>query len=203
MKAGIWAAIAVLTTAVLLSILPVRGEEHIYEGVIRLHVVAVSDDAIDQHRKLAVRDSILAVVSPQMQEAADVAEAETMLRDMLPLVEQTARDKLRQMGDSHTVTVQLTKERYPTRLYDNFAMPAGEYLSLQVILGNGEGQNWWCVLFPTVCGKFASGDEKVWQEAGFTPEEYRMITGEGVEYQIRFRFLEIWEALRTRFRTVS
>ncbi len=193
MKAGTIAAISVLITAVLLSVLPVRGEERIYNGVIRLHVTAVSDEAMDQHRKLIVRDRVLEVLSPRMQEAADTVEAAQLLLEALPMVRQTAADTLLALGDSSSVEVALTREKYPTRLYDTFAMPAGEYLSLQITLGAGQGHNWWCVLFPAVCGRFASSTADVWQAVGFTPEEYRLITGEGPQYKIRFRILEILE----------
>ncbi len=200
MKAGTMAAIAVLMTAVLLSVLPVRGEERIYEGVIRLHVMAVSDAAVDQHRKLAVRDRVLASLYPVLRDVQTVSEAEAVLGKVLAQVQETAEEALVEMGDTHGVTVHLVREKYPTRLYGNFAMPAGEYLSLQVILGAGEGHNWWCVLFPTVCGQFASDGAEVWRAAGFTPEEYRMITGEGPQYKIRFRILELLQELAAGLR---
>ncbi len=195
MKAGTIAALSVLITAVLLSVLPVRGEERIYDNVIRLHVTADSDEAMDQHRKLLVRDRVLEVLSPMLRDAADTAEAAQLLNESLGMVKDTAEAALRTLGDSSAVEVQLTKEAYPTRLYDTFAMPAGEYLSLQITIGSGQGHNWWCVLFPTVCGKFATSTAEVWQAAGFTPEEYRFITGDAPSYKIRFRILEILEGM--------
>ena len=96
------------------------------------------------------------------------------------------------------VSVQMlfTEETYPTRSYDGFTLPAGSYLSLRVVLGDGAGQNWWCVLFPSVCGQFAAADTRTaYIEAGFTPEQYRLIThAKDGTYQIRFRLLEILEA---------
>ncbi len=195
MKAGTIAALSVLITATLLSILPVRGEAQIYDNVIRLHVTAASDEAMDQHRKLLVRDRVLEVLSPRLREAADTAEAAQILTESLAMVQETAEAALRGMGDGSPVEVRLNREVYPTRLYDTFAMPAGAYLSLQITIGAGQGHNWWCVLFPTVCGRFAVSTAEVWQAVGFTPEEYRFITGDAPQYKIRFRILEILENL--------
>ena len=74
-------------------------------------------------------------------------------------------------------------------------MPAGTYHSLRVTIGEGEGKNWWCVLFPTVCVRFAEADEEAYIAAGFTPEEYRIITGSEGKLRIRFRVLEILSEL--------
>ena len=98
------------------------------------------------------------------------------------------------MGEDCPVQVELGRERYPVRIYENYSLPAGEYTSLRIRIGEGEGRNWWCILFPRLCTARAT-EEEVYEDfiaAGFTPEQYRMIKNEsGPKYKIRFRILEI------------
>ena len=182
---------AVLCAAVLISLCPVRGEEGIYENMIRLHVLAESDSPADQARKLQVRDAVLAVLAERMREAVDHEDAAAAVSGMMKEIEAAARETT---AGACTVRVELGKERYPVRVYGNYTLPAGEYTSLRVILGEGQGQNWWCVLFPQLCTAGATENE-VYEDfiaAGFTPEQYRLIRNEsGVRYKIRFRLLEI------------
>jgi len=183
---------AVLCAAVLISCFPIRGEEKIYDSMIRLHVLAESDSDEDQARKLRVRDAVLEVLADRMEEAHSYEDAAAAVSSMLGEIEETAR---RIVQGECTVRAELGRERYPVRTYENYTLPAGEYSSLRVILGEGEGQNWWCVLFPQLCTAQAS--ESAFYEdfiaAGFTPEQYRLIKNEsGVRYRIRFRILEIF-----------
>lgn len=197
MKLCISMAVSVLTAVLILSFLPVHGEAAIYDSVIRLHVLAVSDSAEDQAVKLQVRDHILSCLAPVLDGVTERAEAEVLVQESLEMLQNSADSFLREQGRDETVQVTLTEENYPAREYDAFSLPAGEYLSLRVILGEGEGQNWWCVLFPSVCSRFAAAHtETLYREAGFTPEQYRMITHtDKTPYQVRFRLLEIWEEL--------
>ena len=197
MKLCISMAVSVLTVVLILSFLPVHGEAAIYDSVIRLHVLAVSDSAEDQAVKLQVRDHILSCLAPVLDGVTERAEAEVLVQESLEMLQNSADSFLREQGRDETVQVTLTEENYPVREYDAFSLPAGEYLSLRVILGEGEGQNWWCVLFPSVCSRFAAANtETLYREAGFTPEQYRMITHtDKTPYQVRFRLLEIWEEL--------
>ena len=199
-KICLTAAISVVVAAVLLAFLPVHGEEAVYDSVIRIHILAVSDREEDQAVKLAVRDHVLEMVTPVLEEAKTCAEAEGILRLHLDTLEKDTAAWLAEEGLSVPVRMLLAEEEYPTRSYDGFMLPAGAYLSLRVVLGEGEGQNWWCVLFPSVCGRFAAADTReAYIEAGFTPEQYRLITHtERGTYQIRFRLLEILEAWFSR-----
>lgn len=191
-------AVSVLVATVLLSLLPIHGEADIYDDVIRLHVLAVSDSEEDQAVKLLVRDRVLETVSPLLAVVQDRDTAEKVVSAHLSDIQKSAQELLWDMGRTEQVSVMLTKETYPTRAYEGFTLPAGEYLSLRVILGKGEGKNWWCVLFPGVCGRFAmENGEEVYRAAGFTPEEYRLITHtDEPDVQVRFRLLEWIESLR-------
>jgi stage II sporulation protein R len=183
---------AVLCAAVLISCFPIRGEEKIYDSMIRLHVLAESDSDEDQARKLRVRDAVLDVLAQRMEEAHSYEDAAAAVLSVMTEIEDAARRAVR--GEC-TVRAEMGRERYPVRVYENYTLPAGEYTSLRVILGEGEGMNWWCVLFPQLCTAQASESEfyEDFIAAGFTPEQYRLIKNEsGVQYRIRFRILEIF-----------
>ena len=190
----------VLAVLLLLSawmILPVHGEAGIYDNVIRLHVIANSDSDEDQALKLKVRDAILQGTTDVLDGATDREQAEALLCAAIPDIERIARETLAACGNNDPVCVTLDKESYPRRTYEAGALPAGEYLSLRVQIGEAGGENWWCVLFPPLCLSAASADrEAVCLGAGLTEEQYRLITdGSGVQYKLRFKILEVAEEL--------
>ena len=196
---GFLMAAVMLVTAFM--ILPIHGEAELYDNVIRLHVLANSDSEEDQALKLTVRDAVLEKTKTMLENVDSREQAEMILRQNLPVIEQTARDALRAAGAENTVTVELGQESYPTREYERLAFPAGEYLSLRVMIGEAEGQNWWCVLFPPLCLTAASAKsdaetEAVCLSAGLSGEQYRMIADtEETKYKLRFKILEVAEEL--------
>ncbi len=202
MRKCISLAVSILVAAVLLSLLPIHGEEQIYDRVLRLHVLAASDSERDQAVKLVVRDRILETVSPLLTDVHDRDTASAIVTANIPALQESAQEALESLGRTEQVVVTLTKENYPTRAYEGYTLPAGRYLSLRVIIGEGAGQNWWCVLFPSVCGRFAAANfvgasEDGYLQAGLTPAQYRLITHtEEPDVQVRFRLLEWLDALR-------
>ena len=165
--------------------------------LVRLHVLAASDSEADQQMKLAVRDRVLTLVTPALSGCRTQAEAIAALTPLLPELEAAAADTLRSLGSAETVTAILAEETYPIREYDTFSLPAGSYQSLRILIGPGEGHNWWCVVFPPLCLSAAEetdgGDEDdAW--AVFSPAEQQLICGSG--RVIRFRALEWWRKLR-------
>ena len=181
---------AVLAAALVLSCLPVHGEEALYSNMIRLHVLAESDSAADQARKLRVRDAVLEFLSGELEGIHDFSTARARLEEMLPVIREAALSA----SDGVPVTVAFGEETYPVRYYEGFTLPAGRYTSLRITLGAGAGRNWWCVLFPQLCTARASEDDfyEDFIAAGFSPEQYRLIKNEsGVQYRIRFRILEL------------
>ena len=181
----------------LLGLLPVHGESEIYENVLRLHVLANSDSEEDQALKLKVRDAVLAKSEELFANCQTREDAIELTKQNLSVLEETARETLRAEGSDHSVRVELGEEVYPTRNYESFCFPAGNYLSLRIILGEGEGQNWWCVLYPPMCLSAASAKSSQSDEAitvGFTGEQYRVITEtDSPTYRVRFRILEVFE----------
>ena len=182
----------------IVGLLPVHGESEIYDSVVRLHVLANSDSEEDQALKLQVRDAVLEITEPLLADCSDRDEAETVLRANLDLIEATARETVRNAGLEDTVTVEFDEESYPERTYDSFCFPSGTYLSLRVSIGEGEGHNWWCCLFPPVCRAAASvptrDAEQAFIAVGLTPDQYKIITesNSGV-YRVRFKILEMIE----------
>lgn len=177
--------------SLLLSALPIRGEEEIYSDVIRLHVLAASNSAEDQSKKLLVRDAILAEYGELLERADSREEAEAQLDStMLEKIRKTAESVL----EGECVTVCFSREYYPTRIYSGFSLPAGEYLSLRVLIGEGKGENWWCVLYPPLCTAGAIKD----MEYALDGVEYDLITSDSRACRIRFKALELLSAIFDR-----
>ena len=189
-------------TVMVLDLLPVRGEEKIYSDVLRLHVIANSDTEADQALKLRVRDGILAQLSTLLADCPDFAAAEARLGDesVLRALRESAEEILQKEGARYPVTVTLRQETYPRKRYEALCFPSGRYTSLRVQIGQAEGQNWWCVLFPQLCLNAASGsveeNEEEFIEAGFTPEQYKIVTeSDEPRYEVKFKILELIEKI--------
>ena len=197
------ALLSVAVLAVLFAIMapffPIHGEAEVYKKVLRLHVIADSDLPADQSVKLSVRDAILDVIPSLLDGCRDLDEARRAVTDGSQQLLAAADERLGALGASYGARVEIGEEYYPTREYDGVRLPAGRYTSVRVVLGSGEGRNWWCVLFPSLClpaakradaGTPADGNDYI--AAGFTPEQYRMITEtDAPKYRIRFRILEL------------
>jgi len=189
---AIFAAILLLVV----GLLPVHGEEEIYDKVVRLHVLANSDSEEDQAVKLKVRDAILALTVPLLQNCKTKEEAVALLEENQTLFVEAAKAVLHEEGFDDTVSIEMGLEEYPTRTYDRLCFPAGEYISMRVSLGTGEGQNWWCCLFPPLCLGAATVRDEDAEDAcisvGFTPTQYKIITeSDKPVYRARFKILEL------------
>ena len=179
------------------NVLPIHGEEKIYESVLRLHVLANSDSDEDQALKLKVRDAVLAATEPLVKDCRSQAEAIEVLSAHLDDLKAAARSAITAEGRDDAVTVLLGEEEYPTRVYEGCAFPAGEYVSLRVCIGDAAGQNWWCCLFPPLCLSAATAkedNEDAFIQVGLTKDQYGIITETGkTKYKVRFKILEVLE----------
>ena len=155
--------------------------------LVRLHVVAASDEEAEQALKLRVRDAVLEYLSPRLMGASDSGQARAILRQELAGIRLAAESA----AEGRPVTVALSRESYPTKSYEGFTLPAGKYESLRITLGEGKGHNWWCIVFPPVC-HFASQSDMVERQLG--EEDFRLVS-EGEGYELRFRVLELWGEL--------
>lgn len=176
------------------NVLPIHGEEKIYESVVRLHVLANSDSEADQALKLKVRDEILAYTSPKVIDSSSREEAIEILQRELDNIKKIAKQVVKSEGYEYSVDVTLTLEDYPTRNYESMSFPSGEYVSLRVLIGKAEGQNWWCVLFPPLCLSAASEkaeNEDAFIAVGLNSDQYKIITEtNSTKYYLRFKILE-------------
>ena len=164
------------------------------EQMVRLHVVENSDSEEDQAVKLLVRDGVLEAVSPWLEGVETREEAMDILARRLPELARLGADIA---GEGVEVTASLEEDVwFPTKEYADFALPAGKYTALRITLGEGEGHNWWCVVFPPLC--LGSVSETVAERAGsFSGDQVRLITGENEGYVVKFKAMELWDELST------
>ena len=194
-----WTSIVLALTLIVsaLLILPVHAATEVYDSVIRLHVLANSDTEEDQAIKLKVRDAVLAHTGALLENVSTKEQAQQILDRELERIRAVAEQTLAENGAPNAVTVTLTSEAYPRRTYEAAALPAGEYLSLRVMIGEAQGQNWWCVLFPQMCLSTAVAEQKAsCLAAGLSEGQYRFITqSTGTGYRVRFKLVEMVEGM--------
>ena len=140
-----------LVITLILSVLPTDAEANIYEDTIRLHILANSDSAEDQELKIFVRDKLLLEYGERLRLAGSFENAEELTRRLIPAIEDYAERVVLEAGYEYPVRALVSEEWYETRDYDGFSLPCGYYTSLQIIIGDGEGKNWWCVMYPPMC----------------------------------------------------
>ena len=181
------------------ALVPSAEEEALYDSVIRLHVLANSDSDTDQALKLKVRDSILSAAADAVEGCKDFDSALSSLGAALDELRAAAEKTVRSEGYDYPVEVTLTTESYPTREYRGVSLPAGEYTSLRVLIGEAGGHNWWCVAFPTLCLPATSeGFQEVSAEAGLSGTLEKTLAGEE-GYEIRFFLLDQLGKLENHF----
>lgn len=168
------------------------------QELIRLHIVASSDSREDQTIKLKVRDAVLESLRSDLAQIRDVEQAKAYLQANLPRIRQIANQVLQDAGCDAEAAVSLCREAFDTRQYDTFTLPAGVYEALRIVIGEGEGQNWWCVVFPDLCLEAAGEDVPLEAAgAGFSRRLTSTLTGE--DYEIRFFFLDQLGKLRGKW----
>ena len=182
----IWETAALLALCVtLLGGVWAQGRQSELSGkLLRLHVIAHSDEPEEQALKLRVRDAVLDYLSPLLADAADRDAA----RDIIESELENVRSAAESASEGRAVRVTLGQERYPLRQYEGFTLPAGTYESLRVVLGEGAGQNWWCIVFPPLCIEAVEGDRL---QSVMGREDYGIVTEEE-GYILRFRLIEWW-----------
>ena len=167
------------------------------DKVIRLHVLANSDSDEDQRVKLLVRDAVLEEAR-RWYDGESVEECRAALTKHLADLAAAGTAAARAAGCEETVCVRLEENAwFPTRVYEDMTFPAGRYTAVRVVIGAGEGHNWWCVVFPPLClGCVSEEVAETAAMAGFSREEVSLLTGGEGEYVLRFRCMELWDRLR-------
>lgn len=164
--------------------------------ILRFHVLANSDLEADQEVKERVRDAVGLYLKPLLEEADDLEETKQIVDENIEDIIAVAKQTLQEHGYDYSVSAQITRTDFPEKSYGMYTFPAGEYEALQIVLGEGEGQNWWCVLYPNMCFR-GSVFEVVEEEAGealrevLSPWEYADVFDSG-KVQLRFKFLEFF-----------
>ena len=167
--------------------------EELSEDVLRVHIRANSDSAADQCLKLQVRDRVLRECSRYYVGCADKQEALAVTHEHLDEIERAAADEIRSSGFGYPVSAEVGEMYFSTRYYDDFTMPAGRYDALRLTIGAGEGQNWWCVMYPSLCVGAACEDA---MRSGLDDGEYQVVTADRLDF--RFKLVEVYENIRSR-----
>ena len=178
-----------LVLTLLLTSLPTDAEANIYQDTIRLHILANSDSDEDQFLKIQVRDGLLAKYGERLRLSGSFENAEAMVNELLSEIEDYAEELICDAGYDYPVSAILSEEWYETRDYGDFSLPCGYYTSLRILIGEGVGKNWWCVMYPPLCTELASedapGDDGL---IDYTKEELILISGG--KYNVKFKILE-------------
>lgn len=191
MKTFITAALCALLALLVLVAVPTSGEEAVYESTLRLHVIAASDSTEDQTVKLLVKDAVLAEHGERLLTVESKEAAEEYLTSNLSAIEKTVRNTLSENGVLTPFSVTVGEEYFDTRTYGDVTLPAGKYTALKIAIGEGKGQNFWCMLYPALCVAPALGEQMTAEEA-YKDTTYTLVTN---SYAIRFRTLELLSTL--------
>ena len=189
----IWEIALLIGMAVFLisGAVSLQNRDQLADKVVRLHILANSDSEEDQALKLRVRDRVLERATELLEQTGDRREAADVLQSHLPELERIAAEEISDCGYEYDVTAEVANTMFPTKEYDGFTLPAGEYLALRIIIGEGNGHNWWCVVFPSLCTAATSDALKTCAEiGGLENSETELITGGEEAYTLRFKSFE-------------
>lgn len=202
-----------LITIIAMSTMYVFGEVNKVERIsknykdklIRFHVLANSNSEEDQALKLKVRDEVIRQLKPLLNKSNSIKESEKIILEQKENLEKISKNIIEKNGYTYGVKVNLEYTNFPAKQYSNIVLPSGEYKALRIIIGEGQGRNWWCVMFPPLCfvdennGVIDKDTDKKLKKI-LTDEEYKLISGKNVEKasnkKIKFKILEILEELK-------
>lgn len=167
--------------------------ESIREKMLRMHVIANSDSEEDQQLKLKVRDAVLSAGKEVFDGSVTAIEAKEKITPYIDYLENIALETIKNEGFDYNVKITVEKEYFNTRTYENsVTLPAGYYTAVKVIIGEGNGQNWWCVMFPPMCLPTAVAECEI--SDVLTDDETEIVT-ETDKYKFRFKIVEILEEI--------
>lgn len=178
-----------------------KNREEYKEKFIRFHVIANSDSPEDQQLKLRVRDKILEEMGKKFEHSNSIDETKEIVKENLDRIEYIAKKEIKENGKDYDVEASIGLSDFPTKRYGDYTLPAGKYEAVKVIIGEGNGQNWWCVMFPPLCfidtnnGLTGHKSEKALKKV-LTQEEYNMILTSRQEekpMKLKFKIVELFE----------
>lgn len=186
----------ILTVAA--SAIGASAQQNIAKDVLRLHIIANSNSEADQALKLIVRDGILKKCMPLLK-GDTIEEVKSNVNLNIDEINKAAQEILAQNNSSYGVVSSIEKCRFPTKNYGSFALPAGKYDALRIVIGEGKGENWWCVMFPPLCLAGATDNEiSICQKAGIDENNISLMTAKSsknTEYEIKFKLAELADLL--------
>ena len=192
--------ISVFITLIICIIATVSFENDckgIREEVLRLHVIANSDEDYDQELKLKVRDAVLRSGEEVFSGSEDIISAESEIADKKDVILHSAIEAIRNLGYDYDVKIELARSYFPTRTYDNLTLPAGYYKAVRIIIGEGKGKNWWCIMFPPLCMPSATKKDEIISD--FLSDEEMDIVTSDPDYEVRFWIVEKYYELKNKF----
>ncbi len=179
--------------------------DNLSEHLIRFHLIANSDTVEDQQMKEHIRDVVLAYMSPLLKDSQSIEETRRIIIAEKPNIEELALSVLNMWGKEYTIDIRLEKVDFPTKVYGDISLPAGEYEACRIIIGEGKGQNWWCVMFPPLCyvditSGIVPSEQKEKLKDSISEEQYELITKSNEEMPIRFKFkiVELFNNLQSK-----
>jgi len=178
------------------------------DNLIRLHVIANSDTAEDQALKRDVRDAVLGYMRDKLRGTRDIEQTKYIISSSMDEIKGLAAAEIEKHGKKYTVEAVLGSYPFPTKSYGDVTLPAGSYQALRIVIGKGDGANWWCILFPPLC--FVDATHGMVPESAkqdlkkvLTEDEYRMIvtadSDEEIPVKVRFKVVEFFRDTRIRF----
>jgi len=214
LRQSIKLASSILALIILISLLICNSysdefNKNLSEEIIRLHVIANSDSAEDQSMKISVRDIVLKYMRENLKLDSNVNDAKDILIRDMDKINSIAKEEVKKWGKDYTVKSMLGNYPFPTKTYGDIALPAGNYQALRIVIGKGEGANWWCVLFPPLCfvdathGKVPD-DVKVKLKECLSEDEYDVITSpntDDIPVKVKFKVMDFVKGSKIKIST--
>lgn len=178
--------------------------ENYKEKLIRFHVIANSDSEEDQELKLKVRDAVIGYLQPKLSKSKSISQSEEIIKNEYDQIERISENIIKENGYTYDIKVGIEYSNFPTKQYSSVVLPAGEYKALKIVIGEGTGKNWWCVMFPPLCfideenGVIDKATDEKLKEV-LTEEEYNLITHKTKEevnrVEVKFKIAEIIDSI--------
>ncbi|CEI74234.1 MULTISPECIES: stage II sporulation protein R [Romboutsia] len=178
--------------------------ENYKDKLIRFHVIANSDSDEDQELKLKVRDAVIEYLQPKLSKSKNISQSEEIIKNEYDQIEKISENIIKENGYTYDIKVGIEYSNFPTKQYSSVVLPAGEYKALKIVIGEGTGKNWWCVMFPPLCfideenGVIDKATDEKLKEV-LTEEEYNLITHKTKEevsrVEVKFKIAEIIDSI--------
>ncbi|EPY6470077.1 stage II sporulation protein R [Clostridium sporogenes] len=171
-------------------------QKNISNKIIRFHVLANSDSIEDQSLKLKIKDEIIKYMMPKLDKSNSIDESRKILKENDKEIKKIAENIINKNGYKYSVNTYLGQEQFPIKTYGNITLPQGQYEAYKIVIGNGQGQNWWCVMFPPLCfvdvtkGEVSTKETEQKMKKVLKEEELKSINNSKNSYEIKFKVVE-------------